>query len=75
MPRITPRLRTAIRMNIVAIGAAGLLIAGSSGIAAAATTSPAPVAPCVVYTHGLGMPTSPGCNASCLPYSFMPCRR
>lgn len=48
---------------------------GRSRIAAAAATGPAPVAPCVVYAQGMGMPTSPGCNASWLPYSFMPCRR
>jgi hypothetical protein len=75
MLRITSGLRTAVRMNLVAVAAAGLLIAGSSGIAAAATTSPLPVAPCVVYAHGMGVPTGPGCNTSCLQYTFMPCRR
>jgi len=73
MPRITSRLRTGIRMNIVAIGAAGLLVAGSSGIAAAAI-GPAPIVNCVSYVHGLGMPTAQGCNPVCSPRGLLPCR-
>jgi len=73
MLRITSGLRTAVRMNLVAVAAAGLLIAGSSGIAAAAI-GPAPIVNCVSYVHGLGMPTAQGCNPVCSPRGLLPCR-
>jgi hypothetical protein len=74
MTRFTSHLRTSVRMEIVALGAASMLIAGSAGIATAATATPTSIYRNVVTPVIPGWPAAPGCGLLLSPRSLMPCR-
>ncbi len=74
MTRFITHLRTSLRMDIVAITAAGMLVASSAGIATAATFAPTPIVRGTVAPFVPGAPTSMGCALLISPRSLMPCR-
>ncbi len=74
MTRFISHLRSSLRMDIVAIAAAGMLVASSAGIATAATYAPAPIVRNVVAPQIPGGPAFLGCALLTSPRSLMPCR-
>ena len=73
MSRSTSRTSRDLRLNLAALGAAGLLLAGSAGVAAASTTVPSLTPARTVVTSGRQLRSAPVYRLGCVRIPFVSC--